>query len=276
MKIGKLVQANVEAIFAVCEQRDPDELSRLQCPEYARRTFGLAYPFCRPAEAIGRREHARYWTQTYDAAGARLRVTNDWYEAPLRNSRVLFIDYCQRLGLSPLRSEDAASCLMADDRTRTSTQSSRYRGNAIGNAQNLVVRNLLSRLGQESFSRRDWENVVRSFGNQCAYCGTGGKLIMEHAVPINKDALGEHRLGNLVPSCPPCNTQKADKDYRSFLSDQPARRAAIEEHMARHRYTPLSGRSDIAAAIARAHGEVRDLADRYAVEIERLLDAEGP
>jgi len=41
----------------------------------------------------------------------------------------------------------------------------RYKGNAIGNAQNALVRNILSRLGDEAFSAEDWQQVIDDFAN---------------------------------------------------------------------------------------------------------------
>jgi hypothetical protein len=69
---------------------------------------------------------------------------------------------------------------------------------------------------------------------------------MDHAVPISKDSLGEHRLGNLVPACHPCNSAKGQNAYDTYLRgehripDAKARITVIEEHMARHGYRPLT------------------------------------
>lgn len=147
--------------------------------------------------------------------------------------------------------------------------SARYRSMAIGNAQNYLVRNLLGRMGDHSFTRGDWERVRNeTFGGRCAYCGKGGELEMEHVVPINKEKLGEHHLGNLVPACKACNSRKDDSDYGEFLGERSDRKQSIDDHMAQHGYQPLS-RSGIAVALlGAAHDEVRAVADKYA----RLLD----
>ena len=145
----------------------------------------------------------------------------------------------------------------------------RYRSMAIGDAQNYLVRNLLGRLGDHRFTKGDWEWVRNeTFGGRCAYCGSDGELEMEHVVPINKEKLGEHHLGNLVPACKACNSRKDDADYAHFLGKRSDRKQSIHAHMARHGYGPLS-RSGIARALlAAAHDEVRAVADKYA----RLLD----
>jgi len=65
-------------------------------------------------------------------------------------------------------------------------------------AQNLFIRNILSSLGVESLNEEDWNFTKAYFSHKCAYCGAETELLMEHAIPINKAKLGEHRLGNLV------------------------------------------------------------------------------
>ena len=98
----------------------------------------------------------------------------------------------------------------------------RYGGYPIGDGQNLVIRNILSNLGEETLSENDWKNTKQYFANKCAYCGTEGLLVIDHAVPINKAKLGEHRIGNLVPSCADCNNgkRKGGKDFIEYLSSQ--------------------------------------------------------
>jgi hypothetical protein len=167
--------------------------------------------------------------------------------------------------------EDAARAL-SDPRAARG----RYRGNAIGNAQNLMVRNILSRLGDEQFSAADWDRVVADFGQACAYCGASGEVVMDHVIPINRQALGEHRLGNLVPSCRACNSRKSEQDFRAFLKGDPDRIAAIEAHMARHGYRPIGAHAQLRRIVDLAHQEVRDLADRYVAIANAVLDGGPP
>lgn len=95
---------------------------------------------------------------------------------------------------------------------------------------------------------------------------------MDHVVPINKQALGEHRLGNLVPSCRACNARKAERDFREFLADHPVRSAAIETHMQSHGYEPRGDHAQLRAIIELAHQDVRNLADRYVAIIDTALN----
>ena len=79
----------------------------------------------------------------------------------------------------------------------------------------------------------------------CAYCGTETELLMEHAIPINKEKLGEHRLGNLVPSCTRCNSDKGGRDFRAFLGENTAAIRRIETYMDSRNYVPLEDNEQI-------------------------------
>ena len=116
--------------------------------------------------------------------------------------------------------------------------------------------------------------MIDAFGRRCAYCGQDDELLMDHVVPINKQSLGEHRLGNLVPSCKPCNANKGDKDFRAFLSNYPDRVAQIEAHMERHNYVPISENEQIRQIIELVHKEVAQVAGRYIDIINTLMAAQ--
>jgi len=94
---------------------------------------------------------------------------------------------------------------------------------------------------------------------------------MDHIVPINKQALGEHRLGNLVPSCRACNARKADRNFHEFLADDPIRLSAIEAHMMSQGYEPIGDHAQLRQIIELAHQDVRNLADRYVAIINTVL-----
>ncbi|GHV10325.1 hypothetical protein FACS1894162_3810 [Bacteroidia bacterium] len=151
------------------------------------------------------------------------------------------------------------------------TNNSRYRGNAIGNAQNLLIRNILSNLGKESFKKTDWEETKKYFSNRCAYCGKKAKLIMEHAVPINKDKLGEHRIGNIVPSCVDCNKSKHHKDYKEFLGENVEAIKKIDTYMKSRNYVPLEDSVELKKILNEAHNEVGKVAAKYVTIINELF-----
>ncbi len=265
MKIGRIVKRHIRAVLDQCEAQDPSEFLRLQDATYSKDTFDINYPFCTPVTKVSRTEQGRYWRDQFTCHGIPVRVTSQWFNPPTSRSLALFRSYLLKRGIVIEETfepdHDRPEEAVTDPRERAAR--GRYKGSAIGNAQNALVRNILSRLGDEQFTAAQWEAVIADFGGHCAYCGAAGDLVMDHVVPINRSALGEHRIGNLVPACPPCNAKKADQEFRAFLSPDLSRSVAIESHMARHGYVPIGENEKLRQIIELAHQELRDLADRY-------------
>lgn len=59
----------------------------------------------------------------------------------------------------------------------------------------------------EEFTRAD---VIRTYGNHCAYCPTGEFEELDHKVPVCLG--GPHTLANVRPSCKECNSLKSQVD----------------------------------------------------------------
>jgi len=57
------------------------------------------------------------------------------------------------------------------------------------------------------------------FGNCCAYCGTDGDMQIEHVEPISRG--GAHDIGNIVPACASCNTNKRNHPMKPWYHSQP-------------------------------------------------------
>ena len=269
MRIGQFIKAHIKQIFAYCDSVDHDEINSLINPEYSKRVFEINFPFCTAIEGIEKSESKRYWTEIYLVRGKRVRVTSQWYES----NRPLFIQYLKHRNIEPklTLSEQTLNKGVSVNKTITGSSNSRYRGNAIGNAQNLFIRNILSRLGSESFNEKDWENTKDYFLRKCVYCGVETDLLIEHAIPINKDKLGEHRLGNLVPSCRSCNSQKGGLDFREFLGDDLDSIHRIEAYMDSRNYVPLEDSEQMRMILDMAHKEVASLAERYTRIINQLF-----
>ena len=146
----------------------------------------------------------------------------------------------------------------------------RYKGNPIGNAQNLVIRTILSNLGDESFSEKDWDEAKEYFNGKCAYCGVADKdTVRDHAIPISKYKLGEHKLGNLVPSCRSCNSSKGERDFIEFCEDKKFDEIVIKriiKYMVSRNYVPITEdkeKSDnIRIRLHKAQEEIRIAAER--------------
>lgn len=268
MKIGQFVKRHVPAIFDYCETSDPSEFARLQDPQYSKETFDINFPFCKPVSKITPAEHVRFYNATYVVHRVPVRVTSQWFNPPTSKSLPLLRQYLAKREIAQdLSPQKEPTPPAANERAARG----RYKNYAIGNAQNGFVRHLLGRLGDEQFNADQWQTVVSDFDQRCAYCGAKGDLVMEHVIPINRTALGEHRLGNLVPACRSCNATKAEQDYRVFLAQETDRIAAIEAHMAKHDYVPIGENQKLKQIIDLAHQDVRQLADRYAAIIDTLL-----
>jgi len=275
MAVGKLVKGHLSLIFAYCETSEHQEIQSLLDRQYSKATFGLSFPFCKDVEDIEPGESRRFWTDTYTVRGRRIRVTSQWTE----NHRARFVAYLVSRGIATEeqakeREASAAPRKIAAVAGASSRANSRYRGNAIGNAQNAFVRNILSSVGTEAFSERDWKKTKEHFGNRCAYCGAEGDLVIEHAIPINKESLGEHRLGNLVPACRSCNASKANTDFRAFLGDNADAIERVEAYMDDHNYVPLEDSEQMRTILEMAYAEVAALADRYIAVINTSFGVE--
>ena len=271
MKIGQLVKYYIPKIIKYCEEENKEEIERLQDKIYSKQLFGIGWSFWLPIENI--EESKRFWSNEYQINNKIFRASSQWFSQNMQ----LFIDYLidkeiateeeiEELEVELERKENNAI-------EKRITTSSRYKSIAIGNAQNLLIRNILSNLGDESFNKNDWDETKNFFDNCCAYCSASDqKLIMEHAIPINKNMLGEHRLGNIVPSCNSCNSKKGSKSYKEFIEDQ-SKIDKIEEYMKKNNYTPLfnSPNSEIISELLdKAYSDTADVSIRYIQIIEMI------
>jgi len=274
LKIGELVKEYVPKIIEYCEQVDPREGQRLFKREYSKEVFNLGknFTFWEIGENIGSDQNRRYWSKSYVLNGNLIRVCSQWYSKDTEAFKKYLIEksIATKQELDELIAKvEEKNDVKLNKRLRSN---SRYRGNAIGNAQNLVVRNILSNLGDESFNEDDWKNTKEFFNNECAYCGSKEQLIMEHAIPINKTMLGEHRLGNIVPSCNKCNKEKASQSYDTFLKDA-SRLEKIEAYKKSKKYEPLISHSKseiISELLKKAYLDTSEVAKRY-IEIIELM-----
>lgn len=156
MKIGRLVKYYIKKIFLHCETIDHDEFQRLQDKKYSKTTFGINFPFCADSESILKNESKRYWTDLYVVRGKKVRVSSQW----VISQKSQFVEYLMNKQIADKTEIESLTEteVSRNNSSRTSVRvNSRYRGNAIGNAQNLLVRNILSNLGEESFNQEDWE-----------------------------------------------------------------------------------------------------------------------
>lgn len=75
------------------------------------------------------------------------------------------------------------------------------------------------------------QRLLDEFDYKCVYCGASLNLktiSIDHVVPMNKNSMGLHMLGNLAAACSTCNGQKLGNSLEVFLaSHKPAERSRI-------------------------------------------------
>ncbi len=273
MKIGQLVRKFIPDIIQYCLNEDQEEISRLQDLEYSKNTFGISsYPFWSKKDAI--HDSKRFWVDIYMIDGEQFRVSSQWTIRHIEKFKNYLVDKNIATSKTLEKLEIEFERVNREALEKKVQSKGRYRGHAIGNSQNLLVRNILSNLGDETFSEKNWQDTQKYFDNKCAYCGSEEKLVIEHAIPINKTMLGEHRLGNIVPSCDQCNKKKGAKSFDQFLDDN-ERIDKIKQYMKLKNYQPLQEHSDfeiIAGLLEKAYRDTADVSKRYIQIIELVAD----
>lgn len=92
----------------------------------------------------------------------------------------------------------------------------RRKNKEIINRQNLN-RHYLKKTNGEKISREQIENLKILQNNRCFYCGQElTKYHLDHVIPLKKG--GEHRINNIVISCPHCNCSKKAMDSKEFIN----------------------------------------------------------
>jgi hypothetical protein len=185
MSIGDIVYNNLEQIIDYCKN-NPEELGSLLDIDKSKETFDLNYAFFIETAKIDdndkKKSSARYIAKKYTVNDIEVRVTNDWYKRNIPYLKKYFSD--RRIVFSELDNVNTGKAPLS--KKQSSRKNSRYKGKAIGDSQNALIRNILSNLGDESFAESDWLKTKEYFGNSCAYCGNSGELVVEHAIPINR------------------------------------------------------------------------------------------
>lgn len=264
MKIGKLVKNHIQGICDHCNAVEHEEICRLSDPNYSKKTFDLNFPFYKEIDKIEPKESKRYWREIYTLGNKPVRVTSQWFN----ESAPLFIKYLQSKNID-LKAIPPENKISTD--SKSNLRNRRYGSYAIGNAQNQFIRNILSNIEYESFDEKDWNETKSYFLDKCAYCGAEDKLEIDHAIPINRKNLGEHRLGNLIPSCNTCNSKKSNMDFREFLGGDDEKINTILSYMNSKEYNPIEDNEQIRNILNIAHNEVSALASRYIEIINNII-----
>lgn len=103
------------------------------------------------------------------------------------------------------------------------------------------------------------------FGYECCFCDVpidSKSLSQDHLIPMNKEHLGLHAWGNVVPCCYPCNNEKNKKSWRIFLESKCSgdelelRANLIESFVADKEYDPNLNLHKYAGTLYQDVGEV--------------------
>ena len=268
MKVGEFIYKNIDVFIEICK-KDPAELEKLLSITKSKKLFNLYFAFFIETKNIDdndkKRSSAKYKANIYKIFNKEIRITNDWYERNIPYIKKYFNDRNINISFENSIKQEKNTT------KKTNSKNSRYKRKAIGDAQNSFIRNILSNLGNESFTEDDWKETKSYFNNKCAYCGKVGELEMDHAIPINKEKLGEHKLGNLVPACEQCNKNKADKDYREYLGNNLEAIKNIDRYMESKNYKPLEDNEHFKSILDLAHEEVSIIASRYIKLLNELF-----
>jgi 5-methylcytosine-specific restriction endonuclease McrA len=271
MSAGANVYKNIEAIKNYCENIDQNELDHLFDLEYSRKMFGLNFPFFIDVNDIDesnkKKKSKRFLKKIYIIRGKRIRVTSQWTYGNVP----CFKKYMETKNIQPIVPMPENIRKQTNEKNRNPTISKANNRNAIGNAQNLLIRNILSSISGETFNENDWLETKKYFNDKCVYCGSTDELEKDHAIPINKEKLGEHKIGNIIPSCKKCNSEKANKDYREFLGGNIEAIKKIETYMESKNYVPLGNNEKLKRILNMAYEEVAIIADRYINIINELF-----
>lgn len=122
----------------------------------------------------------------------------------------------------------------------------------IGNA---TIKILLQNIGKKYDEKRGfaqysksklWKDCLSYFNNECCYCGielTKKNRSEDHLIPINKNALGLHSWGNVIPCCYECNHDKRAEDWEIYLKKKcnndkilKERKLKIEKFVKKYKY----------------------------------------
>lgn len=106
--------------------------------------------------------------------------------------------------------------------SRLSTQRSKARDPEFHRIRQAVYKNRqrAKEIGRaDNFTVDHWQRLLAVFAHACAFCGAQGALLdVEHLVAMRDG--GDNVVGNIVPSCRPCNAQKYRKSLEKFVIER--------------------------------------------------------
>lgn len=113
--------------------------------------------------------------------------------------------------------------------------------------------------------RPHFEQVKEFFGARCCYCGIAFgptvSAVQDHLVPMNKQSLGLHAWGNIVPACAACNAKKQGRDWRDFIieragPDASERHTRVQSFLRERSYEPNFDLREVAEELYEEVGSI--------------------
>lgn len=89
---------------------------------------------------------------------------------------------------------------------------------AIKNAVKVQRRRARAKMVAATLTTKQWTSVLEKFNHKCCYCGQEGRLTQDHFVPLSLG--GEYTVGNILPACFSCNTNKSNKNALLWFRSQ--------------------------------------------------------
>jgi len=88
----------------------------------------------------------------------------------------------------------------------------------LGNGRGAFRKAFLSVLLHSHVQKDAFEKSLEELGHRCIYCGISEKNVSLQPDHLWPETLGGlHIIGNIVPSCPTCNSKRGSQNWRSFI-----------------------------------------------------------
>jgi len=274
----RLIVPNIEAIIDYCK-KNPKELEALLTLEYSNEKIKLNQPFFADVdkEKDIKELNKYYDNEPYIIFGKIFRVARNF---DFERHAYPFIKYIESIGIKPINYN-------VDILPKKEPHKNNFGEPQIADAQNPLVRYVMGKLSTDAFAKDDWETARSFFSSKCVYCGKKRSTSIDHAIPINRDEVGEHKLGNLLPCCGKCNRSKSSRKHNEFLNILCHEKGEItkeykmeimdkiEKYMLLYNYKPFEQemREKISQKLKELYVETNKLADKYVEEIRDLINS---
>jgi hypothetical protein len=123
-------------------------------------------------------------------------------------------------------------CALVDDEEQGQIRIARQRGKRASQKRARKIREQARK--QTPFPCTPSQRLSRFalFNGRCAYCGTHGKMTVDHVVPLSRGGFDE--ASNIVPACTKCNSSKHARPVLEWYQSQPFFKQSQWDKIVRH------------------------------------------